>query len=200
MSYRLPKLNGLRAFEAAARHGSYTEAAAELGVTAGAVSQQVKALEAALDARLFRRLHRGLVLTATGEAYLPPISAAFRAISDATENIAPALRGHKLRFALTREVAAVLSPSWLDEYGLASVASRSREMPSIEALETGKLEVIVRNADLPMPGLAVEQLAEGVHGSIILACKPGIAGCTQHRALVKALRDALQNSPTRQSP
>ena len=76
MSYRLPPLNGLRAFEAAARHLSFTRAADELGVTPGAVSQQVKSLEGALGVALFRRLPRGLILTAAGEAYLPAITSA----------------------------------------------------------------------------------------------------------------------------
>lgn len=199
MSYRLPKLNGLRAFEAAARHGSYVEAAAELGVTAGAVSQQVKALEAALNARLFRRLHRGLVLTATGEAYLPAISAAFRAISDATENVAPSLHGRKLRFAVSKDVAALLPTGWMEEHGLTSAVSKSRETPSIEALETGKLEVIVRHGALSNSGLAVEQLGKDTNGAIILACKPGIAGCSQHRVLVKALREAISEDRAPQS-
>jgi len=60
MSHRLPPLNGLRSFEAAARHLSFTHAADELGVTPGAVSQQVKSLEGALGITLFRRLPRSL--------------------------------------------------------------------------------------------------------------------------------------------
>ena len=83
MSHRLPPLNGLRSFEAAARHLSYTYAADELGVTPGAVSQQVKSLEAALGIALFRRLPRSLVLTDAGEAYLPAINSAFKIISTA---------------------------------------------------------------------------------------------------------------------
>ncbi len=71
MTYRLPSLNTLRAFEAAARHASFKTAADELGVTAGAVSQQVKKLESSLGVTLFRRLPHGLVLTAQAETYLP---------------------------------------------------------------------------------------------------------------------------------
>src|SRR5512146_10796 len=95
MSHRLPPLNGLRSFEAAARHLSFTRAADELCVTSGAVSQQVKSLEEALGVRLFRRLPRSLVLTHEGEAYLPAIQSAFAIISRATESTAPALRGRK---------------------------------------------------------------------------------------------------------
>src|SRR3954471_5528824 len=89
MSHRLPPLNGLRSFEAAARHLSFTRAADELGVTPGAVSQQVKSLEGALGIMLFRRLPRSLILTDEGEAYLPSISSAFDLISRATESSAP---------------------------------------------------------------------------------------------------------------
>src|SRR3954453_22822557 len=103
MSHRLPPLNGLRAFEAAARHLSFTRAADELGVTAGAVSQQVKSLEAALGITLFRRLPRSLILTDAGEAYLPSITAAFDLISRATESSAPARRGRKLRLGIARQ-------------------------------------------------------------------------------------------------
>src|SRR5436190_11693121 len=83
MSYRLPPLNGLRAFEAAARHLSFKRAADELGVTPGAVSQQVKSLELALGISLFRRLPRSLILTDQGETYLPAITSAFDLISRA---------------------------------------------------------------------------------------------------------------------
>lgn len=62
----MPPLNGLRAFEAAARHLSFTRVADELGVTPGAVSQQVKSLEGALGITLFRRLPRSLILTDEG--------------------------------------------------------------------------------------------------------------------------------------
>src|ERR1700676_1228050 len=98
MSYRLPPLNGLRSFEAAARHLSFRRPADELGVTPGAVSQQVKSLEGALGITLFRRLPRSLILTDEGEAYLP--STPFALISRATEKSAPALRGRKLRLGI----------------------------------------------------------------------------------------------------
>src|SRR6202171_1777354 len=100
MSHRLPPLNGLRSFEAAARHLSFTRAADELGVTPGAVSQQVKSLEGALGITLFRRLPRSLILTDEGEAYLPSITSAFDLISRATEKSAAALRGRKLRLGI----------------------------------------------------------------------------------------------------
>src|SRR4249920_3538418 len=89
MTYILPPLNALRAFEAAARHLSFKLAAHELHVTPAAVGQQVKALEARLGVRLFERLHKQLVLTEAGQAYLPEVSGGFRRIANATEKLKP---------------------------------------------------------------------------------------------------------------
>ena len=111
MSYRLPPLNGLRAFEASARHLSFKRAADELCVTPGAVSQQVKSLEESLGVPLFRRLPRGLLLTAGGENYLPSISKAFHAISEATESVSPALKGRKLRVGVSPTLSGQSHPA-----------------------------------------------------------------------------------------
>jgi len=77
----LPPLPWLRAYEAAARRGGFTAAAAELGLTQAAVSQQIALLEARLGARLFRRLRRGVELTAEGAAFLPHVQAAFAGLA-----------------------------------------------------------------------------------------------------------------------
>ena len=84
MSRLLPPLKALRAFEAASRHLSFTEAAKELFVTQAAVSHQIKALESHLGVELFRRLNRGLMLTQEGQEFLPPVRRAFDLIQDAT--------------------------------------------------------------------------------------------------------------------
>ena len=80
-------LSALRAFEAAARHLSFTQAAIELCVTQAAVSHQVKALEARLGHRLFRRLPRGLALTDEGLALLPALEDGFDRIAAALERV-----------------------------------------------------------------------------------------------------------------
>lgn len=80
-----PPLASLRAFEAAARHGSFTAAAAELNLTPAAVSQQIRVLEAQLGAALFERLPRGVRLTERGSAYAQPVRHAFADIQGATE-------------------------------------------------------------------------------------------------------------------
>lgn len=81
---RLPSLAALRAFEAGARHLSFTQAAAELCVTQAAISHQVRLLEEWLGFPLFERRGHSLCLTAKGMAYLPELTAAFDRISAAT--------------------------------------------------------------------------------------------------------------------
>src|SRR5215475_10037547 len=87
---RLPPLNALRAFEAAARHGSFVHAAQELHVTQGAVSRHVKLLEEHLRVVLFRRLPRGLELTPAAHRMLPKITASFEMIIDAANELSAA--------------------------------------------------------------------------------------------------------------
>jgi LysR family transcriptional regulator, glycine cleavage system transcriptional activator len=83
----LPPLTALRAFEAAARHLSFTRAARELCVTQTAVSHQVKLLEAHLGARLFRRLPRRLALTRAGSAWASELSEIFARLHDANRRL-----------------------------------------------------------------------------------------------------------------
>lgn len=109
MQDRLPPLNALRAFEAAARHLSLTKAAAELHVTPGAISQQVKALEDYLGVQLFRRLNRALLLTETGQASLPALRDAFDRLAQAVET----LRVHDAEQPLTVSVAPSFAAKWL---------------------------------------------------------------------------------------
>ncbi len=85
---KLPPLNALRAFEAAARHLSVKIAAEELCVTPGAVSQMLKILEEHLGVKLFDRVNRGINLTQAGRDYLPPIRNAFRQIAESSRRVA----------------------------------------------------------------------------------------------------------------
>src|ERR1700749_3533768 len=87
MIRRLPPLNGLKAFEAAARSGSFTRAAEELNVTQGAVSHQVKALEDTLGLKLFNRERQRLILTEAGPGSLPVIRDALDRIALGTERL-----------------------------------------------------------------------------------------------------------------
>jgi LysR family transcriptional regulator, glycine cleavage system transcriptional activator len=83
----LPSLNGLRAFEAAARHLSFTRAAAELNVTQTAISHQIRRLEEQLGLRLFVRRQRTLLLTKDAQQYLPAVRAAFADLRFATDRL-----------------------------------------------------------------------------------------------------------------
>jgi LysR family transcriptional regulator, glycine cleavage system transcriptional activator len=84
MSRRLPSMNALRAFEAAARHLNFSRAAEELFVTQGAISRQIKLLEESFGVPLFRRLTRTIELTEHGREYLPVVRDAFDRIEQAT--------------------------------------------------------------------------------------------------------------------
>lgn len=84
---RMPSLNALRAFEAAARHESFSRAADELNVTHAAISHQVRGLEARLGVPLFVRHNRAVRLTEAGRGYLPVLREAFDRIAEATEEL-----------------------------------------------------------------------------------------------------------------
>lgn len=88
MARRLPPLNALRAFEAAARHNSFTGAAEELRVSHAAISRHVRGLEARLGVSLFRKASRGVTLTEGGARYLETVRRAFDDIAAATEALA----------------------------------------------------------------------------------------------------------------
>ena len=106
---RLPSLNGLRAFEAAARHLSFTNAAAELNVTQTAISHQIRRLEEELGVRLFIRQNRARALTAEAAQYLPGVRAAFNDLRFATDQL---LRKDNEN-VLTVSTLASLAAKWL---------------------------------------------------------------------------------------
>lgn len=109
MTTRLPSLNGLRAFEAAARHMSFTLAASELNVTQTAISHQIRRLEEELGIRLFIRQNRALSLTPEAKEYLPGIRAAFNDLRLATDRLLRKDEGN----ALTVSTLASLAAKWL---------------------------------------------------------------------------------------
>ncbi|MGK9170650.1 transcriptional regulator GcvA [Inquilinus limosus] len=107
----LPPLNGLRAFEVAARHMSFTRAAAELHVTQSAVSHQIRGLEARLGVALFRRAGpSGLVLTDTGQRLLPVLRDAFDRLSTGIERV---LQQESAGGPLTLSVSPYFASKWL---------------------------------------------------------------------------------------
>jgi len=185
MSYRLPPLNGLRAFEASARHLSFKRAADELSVTPGAVSQQVKSLEAILDVQLFRRFHRGLLLTEAGEGYLPAISKAFHAIAEATEDLTPALKGRKLRIGVSPRLLEQSYPA-IEKMRQSGEWSRNRLVATddLSKLIDGKLDALLRTSLQSPPGLHVDRIElRALTGAVVptmLVTLPGLAGCREH--------------------
>src|SRR3954469_22397676 len=106
MPRRLPSLNGLKAFEAAARHESFTKAAEELFVTQGAVSHQVKALEARLGLKLFNRERQRLVITEAGRSYLEVVRDAFDRIALGTERLLDRQNAGVLTVSISPDFAA----------------------------------------------------------------------------------------------
>jgi len=102
-------LNGLRAFEASARHLSFTRAAIELCVTQAAVSQQVKGLEKRLGVSLFQRLPRGLKITAEGEALLPTVTSSFDQMAITLDRI----EAGQVRELLFLGVVGTFAVGWL---------------------------------------------------------------------------------------
>jgi len=109
MTARLPSLNGLRAFEAAARYLSFTQAASELNVTQTAISHQIRRLEEELGIRLFIRKNRALALTPQARDYLPGVRAAFNDLRLATDRL---LRKDDDN-VLTISTLASLAAKWL---------------------------------------------------------------------------------------
>jgi LysR family transcriptional regulator, glycine cleavage system transcriptional activator len=120
----LPSLNGLRAFEAAARHMSFTRAADELNVTQTAISHQIRRLEEQLQKRLFVRKNRALALTRDAADYLPAIRTAFEDLRRATERLQRPEREELLTVSTTTSLAA----RWL----VTRVASFQDAHPGIE--------------------------------------------------------------------
>jgi LysR family transcriptional regulator of beta-lactamase len=117
-------LNALRAFEASARHLSFTRAALELNVTQTAVSAQVKNLEGRLGVPLFRRLPRGLALTDEGQALLPMLSDSFARMAAVLQQF----RGGRLRQPLTVSAVGTFAVGWL----LPRLEAFEREHPFVD--------------------------------------------------------------------
>src|ERR1700677_2112097 len=139
----LPSLNGLRAFEAAARSLSFTQAAAELNVTQTAISHQIRRLEDQLGIKLFIRQNRSLTLTREAQAYLPSVRSAFEDLRRATER----LRRGGADGRLTVSTTASLATKWL----VSRVAAFQDANPGLEVrITTGNKLVDFRQDEVDM--------------------------------------------------
>lgn len=170
----LPPLNALRAFEAAARHLNFRLAAEELGVTQGAVAQQVRGLEETLGVVLFQRLPRGLALTVEGEAYLGPVRRAFQLLVEATADLVPA------RDTLTITAPPSFAARWLIPRIKGFTAQhpeldvRVSASDRLEEIGPRGVDIAIRYGRPPFPGLEARLL---VTAEIFPLAAPGyVAG------------------------
>ena len=124
MQRRLPPLNALKAFEAAARHLSFTRAADELFVTQAAVSHQIKALEDFLSMKLFIRRNRTLLLTEEGQAYFLELKDIFKNLAEATERLLA--KGSK------GAITVAMPPSFASQWLVPRISQFSLAHPDID--------------------------------------------------------------------
>ena len=141
--YQLPSLTGLNTFDACARHGSFTAAAAELGVTLGAVSRQIKALEQDLDCPLFQRHHRGVELTAEGLDLYQVLSTSFQQIGRLCHRFRQRASSSEVTLAATTAFASL----WLMPR-LGDFWQRQRDINLNHAISDNPNDAGFANADL----------------------------------------------------
>jgi LysR family transcriptional regulator, glycine cleavage system transcriptional activator len=170
MTSRLPPLHAFRTFEAAARHGNFTRAAAELHITHGAISHQMKALEHELGVALFRRRGRGVQLTEPGR----DLAATVRDALDRIERGVEQLRGRTHR-ALTISVLPAFATHWLIPR-LTDFNSRHpdidinvRASPVLSDFALEDVDLAVRYGGGKWPGVQAIQLA---HEDVFPVCSP----------------------------
>jgi LysR family glycine cleavage system transcriptional activator len=173
MTARLPSLNGLRAFEAAARHLSFTLAAAELNVTQTAISHQIRRLEQELGVKLFVRQNRALTLTAEAQEYLPGVRAAFNDLKLATDRLLRKDSDH----VLTVSTLASLAAKWL----LPKLSAFQEAHPGIDVhittstnlvdFRSGDVDAAIRYGRGQWPGLRADWL---MADELFPVCSPAL--------------------------
>ncbi len=170
---KLPPLNALRSFEAAARCGSFTRAASELLVTPAAVGQQVRQLEDFMGVRLFRRENRALVLTPAGESCLPGIQEGFSRIAAAVAQVRPQSRSGRL--------ALSVAPSFAAKWLLPRLGDFEARHPSVDVhvdasmalagFDDGRVDAAIRYGAGHYPGLRIERL---MGEEVFPVCSPAL--------------------------
>lgn len=171
--YDLPPLTALAAFEAAARTGSMKAAAEELNVTSGAVSRQVKALEAEIGLALFQRVHRGLNLTAEGAELAEVLAQGFAGASAVCARLRRAGEGPSLTVGATTAFAGFwliprMGTFWQSHPGI--LVNHAVSDDPLD-LRRGEADMAVRYGSGDWPGLAVETLFED---RLFPVCAPGL--------------------------
>lgn len=173
MRPRLPPLNTLKAFEAAARHESFTRAAEELFVTQGAVSQQVKALESGLGVKLFNRERQRLVITEAGRDYLTVVRDALDRIAVGTERLLQRQNAGVLTVSTSPDFAAKWLVHRLGHFAEAHSDIDLRVSATLHHVDFAREEVdlAVRHGDGNWPGLDPVQLSGE---QLFAVCSPSL--------------------------
>jgi LysR family glycine cleavage system transcriptional activator len=174
MLRRLPALNALKAFEAAARHESFTRAAEELCVTQGAVSHQVKALEQELGVKLFNRERQRLVITEAGRAYLAVVRDAFDRIAVGTERLVQRQSSGALTISTSPDFAAKWLVHRLGRFAEAHPDIDLRVSATMHHVDFARedVDLAVRHGDGNWAGLHVERLCSE---QLFPVCSPKLA-------------------------
>jgi LysR family glycine cleavage system transcriptional activator len=190
MTARLPSLNGLRAFEAAARHLSFTLAASELNVTQTAISHQIRRLEEELGLRLFIRKNRALALTPQAKDYLPGVRAAFNDLRLATDRL---LRKDDDN-VLTVSTLASLAAKWL----LQRLTAFQEAHPGIDVrittstalvdFKNGDVDAAIRYGRGNWPGVRSEWL---MADEVFPVCSPALLTGERPLRVPEDLRDRV---------
>src|SRR5262249_47408751 len=188
MPRRLPPLNTLRSFEAAARYESFTRAAEELHVTQGAVSQQVKTLETQLGIRLFVRERQRLQITPAGREYLVVIRAALDDIGAGTERLMQRQGANVLTVSTSLDFAAKWLVHRLAHFTAAHPGIDLRVSATTHTVDFARenVDVAVRHGDGDWPGLEATRLCAE---HIFAICSPKLlAGRDRLRRPVDVLK------------
>jgi LysR family glycine cleavage system transcriptional activator len=157
---RLPPLNALRAFEAAARHLNVSRAADERSVTPGAVSQQIQNLEDYVGAALFKRTPKGLLLTNAAQTALPALREAFDRLAEAASLLTAAVDGRRLTLTAAPSFAAKWLVPRLGKFEEAHPQVDVWLSAGMEVVDfaTGEVDLAIRYGSGRYPGLEVMRL------------------------------------------
>ena len=157
---RLPPLNALRAFEAAARHLNFSRAADELSVTPGAVSQQIQNLEDYVGAALFKRTPKGLLLTDAAQTALPALREAFDRLAEAAGLLTAAVDGRRLTLTAAPSFAAKWLVPRLGKFEEAQPQVDVWLSAGMEVVDfaSGEVDLAIRYGGGRYPGLEVTRL------------------------------------------
>ena len=171
MSRRIAPLNALRAFEAAARHLSFTRAAEELHVTPAAISHQIKALEDFCGAPLFRRLTRSLLLTDQGQAALPVLREGFDMLAAGSLQLSRQRDDNVLTVSAAPSIAGKWLVARLERFRLRhpDIDVRLDATNRVTDFERDGVDLVIRYGAGIYPGLHVEPL---LSTSVFPVCSP----------------------------